>query len=64
MDPNERFDYMDTVFPKVGKCNFHKYGPSGTIERADALCVLPLNIINEKIYVILWFWFLILVVGT
>ena len=38
----------------------YKYGPSGTIETFDALCVLPLNILNEKIYVFLWFWFVIL----
>ena len=33
---------------QVSKCSFHKYGVSGTIEVHDALCVLPLNIINEK----------------
>lgn len=49
---------------RVTKCHFHKYGPSGTIERHDAMCVLALNIINEKIYVFLWFWFIILAVLT
>ena len=39
------------------KCTFHKYGPSGTITTHDGLCILALNIINEKIYVFLWFWF-------
>ncbi len=28
------------------------------------MCVLALNIINEKIYVFLWFWFIILAVLT
>ena len=42
----------------------HKYGPSGTIENKDGLCVLPLNIINEKIYVFLWFWFVLLISWT
>jgi len=60
LDPRERKDPMAVVFPKVSKCTFHKYGPSGSIEAHDALCVLPLNIINEKIYVFLWFWFIVL----
>merc|ERR1712045_1029110 len=55
---------MSRVFPRVTKCTFHKYGPSGNIQRHDAQCVLPINIINEKIYVFLWFWFLILTVIT
>ena len=63
-EPEDRTDPMIDVFPRVTKCTFHKYGPSGTIERHDAMCVLALNIINEKIYVALWFWFIILAVLT
>ncbi|XP_059083716.1 innexin inx3-like isoform X2 [Tigriopus californicus] len=59
-----RTDPMIDVFPRITKCNFYKYGPSGTIERHDAMCVLALNIINEKIYVFLWFWYIILAVMT
>ena len=56
-NPEDRADPMNVVFPKMTKCTFHKYGPSGTITRHDGLCILALNIINEKIYVFLWFWF-------
>ena len=30
------------------------------VEKHDALCILPLNIVNEKIYIFLWFWLLLL----
>ena len=59
-DLNTRVDPMHRVFPKVAKCTFSKYGPSGSIQTHDALCVLPLNIINEKIYIFLYFWFVFL----
>lgn len=57
-------DTLDTVFPKVTKCQFHKYGGSGTIQKLDALCVMALNVINEKIFVFLWFWYIVLAVVT
>ena len=60
MDLNTREDPMHRVFPKVAKCSFSKYGPSGSIQNHDALCVLPINIINEKIYIFLYFWFVFL----
>ncbi|KAF2358626.1 Innexin [Trinorchestia longiramus] len=62
MDQTERVDPMIYVFPRMTKCIFHKYGPSGNIERHDAFCLLPLNILNEKIFILQWFWFIILAV--
>lgn len=59
-DPEERDDPLNRIFPKVTKCSFNKYGPSGTVEIYDGLCILSLNIINEKIYILLWFWFVLL----
>jgi hypothetical protein len=45
---------------QMTKCTFYKFGGSGTIQRFDSLCVLSMNIVNEKIYIFLWFWFIIL----
>ncbi len=59
-DQEDRLDPMIYVFPRMTKCTFHKFGASGEVEKHDALCILPLNIVNEKIYIFLWFWFLIL----
>jgi hypothetical protein len=33
---------------------------TGTIQKHDALCILALNILNEKIFIFLWFWFIFL----
>lgn len=54
MDQENRTDPMVAVFPRLTKCTFHKYGSSGSIQKHDALCVLALNILNEKIYIFLW----------
>lgn len=62
MNQENRTDPMVAVFPRVTKCTFHKYGASGSIQKHDALCILALNILNEKIYIFLWFWFIILAV--
>ena len=46
-DPEDRADPMALIFPGVTKCSFNKYGPTGSLKRVDAMCVLPINIINE-----------------
>lgn len=63
-DPEDRNDPMNLVFPKVAKCTFRRFGPSGTVQVYDGLCVLPINIFNEKIYCFLWIWFVFLSIVT
>ena len=63
-DWSVRYDPMIKVFPRLTKCTFHCYGTSGDVQRHDAMCILPINIINEKIYVFLWFWFYFLAVAS
>ena len=57
-------DQLDFVFPKQAKCNFYKFGSSGTIQIHDALCVMPMNNVNQYIYLFLWFWFAFLAICT
>ena len=63
-DQEDRIDPMIEIFPRMTKCTFYKYGVSGDLEKHDAMCILPLNVVNEKIYIFLWFWFIILSVLT
>ncbi|XP_050069647.1 innexin shaking-B isoform X1 [Anopheles maculipalpis] len=63
-DQEDRMDPMIYIFPRMTKCTFYKYGVSGEVERHDAICILPLNVVNEKIYIFLWFWFIILTILT
>ncbi|GIY16821.1 innexin shaking-B [Caerostris extrusa] len=53
-------DPMIMLFPRVTKCIFRKFGRTSLIEVHDVLCIMALNIINEKIYLFLWFWLIIL----
>lgn len=48
------------VFPRMTKCIYYEYGYGGSVNKKDVLCLMPLNIIHEKIYVFLFIWFLML----
>ena len=37
---------MSKVFPRVTKCTFQKYGPSGTIQNHDAQVTIESKLIN------------------
>merc|ERR1712106_519586 len=47
---------MCTVFPTVTSCTFHSVGTAAGEQKFNSLCILSLNIINEKVYLLLWFW--------
>lgn len=57
-------DPMREIFPRLTKCPVRTVGPSGDVQYHDTLCVLPLNVINEKIFIVVWFWFAFLIVPT
>jgi hypothetical protein len=50
----QRDDELADLFPVVVKCNFSWFGPSGDITHKDAVCVLPLNLMVERYYVLIW----------
>lgn len=48
------------TFPRLTRCLFQTFGSGGHLTEDSFLCVLAPNIISEKIFVFLWFWYTIL----
>ena len=47
---------MCEVFPRVVSCTYFRFGSGGRQTSVSALCILALNIVIDKIYLVLWFW--------
>lgn len=56
ISPEER------LFPILTKCSLHIFGPSGSTQTEDALCLLPVNMINQKVFVVIWLWLALLLI--
>lgn len=52
--PENRRDPMSRIFPKVAQCTFKTFGHGGRVSEFHSVCVLPVNILNEKIFIVLW----------
>lgn len=54
-------DPKDFVFPKVTACTLQVLSQAGgSPNNLQFLCALPLNILHDKFFLLLWFWFLLL----
>ena len=43
-------------------CTMNYVGPTGEIVQETGICTLPINILNEKIYLIIWVWYLLMII--
>jgi len=54
---------MCEVFPKVVTCDYINYARAGGMSTKNAICILNLNMINDKIFALLWFWNCFLIIA-
>ena len=51
------------MFVAVAVCNYQRYGRGGGQETKGAICILSLNMINDKVFAILWVWHCVLILA-
>lgn len=51
---------MLIVFPIRAKCNYTDFGAGGSVQVHDSMCILSLNVLNQRLFMVIWFWFLLL----
>jgi len=60
-----RFNVMCNAFPTTITCNFNTTGLAGAPQSKNGICILSQNILNQKVYLVLWFWYiLVLSIGV
>jgi len=47
---------MCYTFPRIAACTYYRWGSGGQQESINAICILSLNIINDKVFLVLWWW--------
>ena len=51
---------QERLFPLLAKCSIHNIGSSGSTQTQDALCLLTVNLINQKVFLVIWLWLALL----
>ena len=47
---NFRQNPMCYVFPRIVSCDYHRFGSGGKQENLNSICILSLNVINDKVF--------------
>ena len=55
---------MCNAFPTVVSCKTSFAGINTKEDKRNEICILGQNIINQKIYIILWWWFIVLFIAS
>jgi len=58
--PDPDADPLCNAFPTVTSCRMNTIGTGMGPSTTSGVCILSQNIINQKIYLVLWFWFIIM----
>jgi Innexin len=45
---------MCYTFPRIASCEYYRFGSGGGQDKISALCILGLNIVNDKVRVNTW----------
>ena len=53
---------MFQVFPTEVSCTVPNVGAAGGEQNHNGLCILSQNIINEKMYLVIWVWMVTLII--
>merc|ERR1711915_800956 len=56
-EQRENKNPMCYTFPRIASCDYWRWGAGGLQENINAICVLNLNMINDKVFLVLWWWF-------
>ena len=60
------WEFSDVKTPLfAASCNYWRWGSAGRQENINAICILALNMINDKVFLIFWWWlYFLLATGT
>ena len=56
--------FLTSQFPIITFCDFYVYQNLRKIYYNAAQCVLPINVLIEKFFLIIWFWYYLLIILT
>merc|ERR1719193_1580234 len=51
---------LKEFFPRMTVCVWNNFGEAGNKQVEHFVCIMAANIINEKIFLFLWFWYILL----